>query len=139
LVRGYMLNNMMRSLRGPYALLITALIFTALHAFNPSISWVSVLNLFLAGMLLGVTYLRDQQLAFPIGLHLSWNFAQGPLFGFHVSGMDLKKGAVLETWIVEGSPSYLTGGGFGLEGSILLSILQILLIPVLYMGWKKMQ
>jgi hypothetical protein len=53
--------------------------------------------------------------------------------------MDLKKGAVLETWIVEGSPSFLTGGGFGLEGSILLSILQVLLIPAIYMGWKKMQ
>lgn len=139
LVRGYMLNNMMRSMRGPYALLITAAIFTGLHAINPSITWVSVLNLLLAGMLLGVTYLKDQQLAFPIGLHLSWNFAQGPLFGFHVSGMKLNKGAMLETWTVEGSPSYLTGGDFGLEGSLLLSALQITLIPLLYKVWKKKQ
>lgn len=139
LVRGYMLNNMMRSMKAWKALLITAAVFTLLHALNPSITWISILNLFLAGILLGITYIHDQELAFPIGLHLGWNLAQGPIFGFEVSGMALTKGSVFESWTVEGSPSYLTGGEFGLEGSLLLSALQIILIPSFYLIWKKMQ
>lgn len=136
LVRGYILNNLMRSMKPFLALLVSAGLFTGLHAFNPGMTPIGVLNLFLAGLLLGVTYLKDQQLAFPIGLHLSWNYAQGPLFGFDVSGLSIKHGSLLRTW--SDGPSYLTGGGFGLEGSLLLSILQITLIIVLYVGWKKM-
>ncbi len=136
LVRGYILNNLMSSMKGELALLLSAIVFTGLHAFNPGMTPIGVLNLFLAGLLLGVTYLKDRQLAFPIGLHLSWNYTQGPLFGFDVSGLSINQGALLRSWT--DGPSYLTGGGFGLEGSLLLSILQILLITGLYAGWKKM-
>lgn len=136
LVRGYILNNLMRSMKPILALILSAALFTGLHAFNPGMGSIGIMNLFLAGLLLGVTYLRDQQLAFPIGLHLSWNYAQGPLFGFNVSGLNIKHGSLLRTW--SDGPSYLTGGGFGLEGSVLLSIIQIVLIIVLYTRWKKM-
>lgn len=137
LVRGYVLTNLMESIRPWAALFLSALVFMLLHVFNPHISAISVLNLFFAGLLLGVTYIRDRQLAFPIGLHLSWNFAQGHLFGFSVSGMNLQKNSMFRTW-TEG-PSYLTGSDFGLEGSVILLGLQVLLIPSIYWLWKKRQ
>ncbi len=143
LFRGYVLKNLMSSMNPPLALTVSAVAFLLFHIWNPNLTPVGILNLFLAGLLLGVSYVRDQQLAFPIGLHLSWNFAQGPIFGYNVSGLSLNKGALFQSWTsgsdLEKAPSYVTGGDFGLEGSILLAGLQILLIPSLYWIWKKMQ
>lgn len=137
LFRGYVLNNLLSSTTPFLALLLSALAFMLLHIWNPGITPIAVLNIFLAGLLLGVTYIRDRDLAFPIGLHLGWNFAQGHLFGFSVSGMALNKGSVLHA--ATKGPSYLTGGEFGLEGSLVLASLQVLLIPSLYWVWKKLQ
>ncbi len=143
LFRGYLLNNLMASMRAHWALLVSAIAFLGLHGLNPNINPVGILNLFLAGLLLGVSYIHDRQLAFPVGLHLSWNFAQGPLFGFNVSGLALNKGSPIESWTqgadIQELPSYLSGGNFGLEGSLLLSGLQLILIPLIYWIWKKKQ
>ncbi len=45
-----------------------------------------MLNLLLAGMLLGASYLYTRNLCFPISLHLFWNWIQGPILGYQVSG-----------------------------------------------------
>ena len=70
---------------------------------------------------------------FPIALHFSWNFFQGPIFGFEVSGIELNSLIVQE---ITGS-DLLTGGDFGLEGSALLSVLLLLsifFVQYLYVG-----
>ena len=86
LVRGYILNNLLTSMNKYFALLISSAIFALLHLFNPHISTLSFLNLFLAGVLLGASYIFTKNLWFPISLHLFWNFIQGTILGFPVSG-----------------------------------------------------
>lgn len=117
-IRGYILNNLMQSLNKYLALFISALVFTIFHLANPNLTWMAVLNLVISGLLIGVYYIHVKNLWFPIMLHLSWNFFQGPVFGFEVSGLDINSIIIQE---ISGR-EILTGGDFGFEGSILLTL-----------------
>lgn len=88
LVRGYVLSNLMDSMDKYWALVISSVIFSILHGGNPSFGWLPALELFLAGILFGIPYLYTQNLWFPIALHFSWNFFQGTVLGFKVSGQE---------------------------------------------------
>lgn len=133
LVRGYVLNNLMLSMDKFWALLISALVFMLFHALNPNISFVAVVNLFLAGILLGLYYVYKQNLWFPIALHTSWNYSEGAIFGYEVSGIDFQ--SLLQQNI--GENEWLTGGDFGFEGSMLLSVLMIGAIWVVHWRYGK--
>jgi hypothetical protein len=97
------------------ALAISALLFAAFHFTNPGIHTLAFFNLFLAGLLLGVNYIYTRNLWFSFLFHLSWNFFQGPLLGFKVSGLTLPSILIAEPK----GDLFVTGGDFGLEGSIL--------------------
>ena len=122
--RGYILNNLLESLGKWPALAISATIFALAHLANPNFSIVAAINILLAGVLLGLNYIYTKNLWFAIALHFSWNFFQGPILGYEVSGMPLKS---LFEHEVMGS-ELLTGGKFGFEGSIIATILQVLAI-----------
>lgn len=118
--RGYILNNLLSSMKNNYlALAISSVLFALIHGLNPNLSILSMVNLFIAGLALGITYIHTQNLWFPIFLHVSWNYFQGPIFGFEVSGMDASS---IISQKVTGS-DIITGGEFGFEGSIILSFL----------------
>ena len=123
LMRGYILRNLMISFNKYVALLISAIVFSLIHGFNPNIDLFSMTNIFLAGILLGLSYIHTQNLWFPIALHLSWNLFQ-TILGFNVSGQDSY--SLLEFSIKENS--LLNGGEFGFEGSILSSIAMLITI-----------
>jgi uncharacterized protein len=127
--RGYVLHNLMQSLPSWPALLVSAGLFALAHAGNPYINWVGWINIFLAGCLLGVNYIHTRNLWFGIFLHFSWNFFQGPLLGFDVSGLNLQSLLQQE---LKGSP-LLTGGGFGFEGSLTATLLCLPALAAL--GW----
>ncbi|MGB1205766.1 MAG: lysostaphin resistance A-like protein [Chitinophagales bacterium] len=129
-IRGYVLKNLLEATDKYVALVITASCFGLLHIANPNVNMLSMLNIFLAGILLGLYYIYRQNLWFPIALHFSWNFFQGPVFGFEVSGIELNS---LITQKISGS-TWLTGGDFGLEGSALLSVL--LLFAIFFVEYK---
>lgn len=124
LFRGYLLNNLLKSFNKYIALIITAVLFSAVHLANPYLSVLVIFNLLLIGYLFGIYYIHVKNLWFSIFLHASWSFFQVAIFGFPVFGMKLKP---LITQQFQGSP-FLTGTNFGLEGSILITILTILSI-----------
>lgn len=99
------------------ALLLSALIFGLVHITNDNASWWSSLAIAIeAGLLLGAIYKYSGTLWAPIGVHWAWNFSQGNIFGFAVSGTDA--GATLLHSEVSGS-EWLTGGAFGAEASVI--------------------
>ena len=118
--RGYPFQRLVEG-AGPWVgQLILASLFALVHWGNPGLhgttmAW-ATLNIGLSGILLGFCYLRTRSLALPIGLHLGWNWAQGGLLGFGVSGTTDIKGAW--TPVFHGRPEWLTGGAFGLEASL---------------------
>ena len=124
MMRGYVLNNLMQSMNRYAALSISSVIFMSIHLLNPNVNFLSVVNLFLAGIVLGIYYIHKPNLWLPIGMHLTWNFFQGPIFGFEVSGIETKS---IINQSVRGN-EIITGGAFGFEGSILATILIITII-----------
>lgn len=131
--RGYVLNNLMQSMKPQAALLLSAIIFAVLHSLNPNFNLTAFLNILLAGLLLGINYIFTRNLWYGIMLHLSWNFVQGPILGFKVSGLELP---TLLQQNLRGS-ILLTGGEFGLEASWLAVVVFAVAIPVFYLLFQK--
>ena len=97
------------------ALIASALIFGFVHITNQNATvWSSVAIAVEAGLLLGAAYKWSGNLWVPIGIHWAWNYFQGPVFGFAVSGNETPS---LIKPVIEGS-DWITGGPFGAEASI---------------------
>jgi membrane protease YdiL (CAAX protease family) len=131
--RGYLLANLLESFAAWPALLISALVFAFLHSGNPEAGILAVVNVFLAGIFLGLSYIHTRNLWFAILFHLSWNFIQGPILGFPVSGLELP--ALLQVTIT--GEELLTGGKFGFEASIIQTILFVIAIIILYYYYRN--
>jgi uncharacterized protein len=131
LFRGYAFQKLHRWNR-LFALLFVALLFAALHMRNAAVSWVGLANIFLGGILLGLAYERYERLWFPIGLHLAWNVMSGPILGHEVSGYDSMRTVFVERG---GGPWWLTGGDFGIEGSVWMTGVEIAGIAILL--WSR--
>jgi membrane protease YdiL (CAAX protease family) len=130
MIRGYFLNNLMASMNYYIALLVSSLLFALLHLANAHVTILSFINILLAGILLGVYYIHKCNLWLPVALHFSWNFSQGPIFGFEVSGVNTKGIIVQE---LNGNEIW-TGGEFGFEGSLIATLL--MLIAIIYLHKK---
>lgn len=132
LLRGYILRTLMNSFHKMVALIISASLFSFMHAANPNVNWISFLNLFLSGIILGLPYLYTRNLWFSISLHFSWNFFQS-LFGFKVSGRDSY--SLIEIDFIKNSA--ISGGEFGFEGSMLSVVFQVILICMMIVFFKR--
>lgn len=120
LFRGYLFQRLVGGLGEWPAQVLMALLFGMAHWNNPGMTgatkiWATV-NIALAAILLGLCYLKTKSLALPIGVHIGWNFTQGNLLGFGVSGTTDAKGLLQP--VFASKPEWLTGGAFGLEASL---------------------
>ncbi|MGE5105979.1 MAG: lysostaphin resistance A-like protein [Sphingobacteriales bacterium] len=131
--RGYILNNLMQSTNKYAALMISSLIFALAHGANPNFSWLALVNIFLAGLLLGINYIYTQNLWYAVIFHFSWNFFQGPILGYEVSGTNLP--GIFQMDLT--GNDLITGGKFGFEGSIIASVVMIIFIVVLFIAYNK--
>jgi len=127
--RGFVLGRMLNVGMHPVlALLLSSLLFAALHLGNDGVTVLSLVNITLAGMLLGVTYLYTRNLAFPIALHTFWNFIQGAVCGYSVSGTDTVR-SVMNISLSDNV--LMSGGEFGFEGSLVCTVLELVFIMIL--------
>jgi hypothetical protein len=114
------------------ALIFTSGLFGLAHKANPGATLASSVAIALeAGVLLGAAYAATQRLWLPIGLHIGWNFTEGPLFGMTLSGNKMSEG------VLRGSlsgPGMLTGGAFGPEASIVAVL--VCLVTAIFFLWR---
>jgi len=129
LLRGYILRNLMNSFNKYIALITSSILFSLMHSFNPNVDLFSLFNLFLAGIVLGLSYIYTKNLWFPIAMHLSWNLFQ-TLLGFNVSGRDTYSIIEFKT----NESNLINGGDFGFEGSYLSIIAEIITITIIGIG-----
>jgi len=143
LSRGYQIRNLAEGLNMPkigprlalgLAWIVTSILFGFGHSLNPHASLISSLGVAAAGILLGLPYILTGQLAISIGLHISWNFFQGNVFGFPVSGRDFEVSFIA---IKQSGPEAWTGGAFGPEAGLLSlgACLAGCLLIVLWVKW----
>ena len=139
--RGYVLRNCAEGMHAvgiaPRIAVIGAWVFSSVlfgffHVLNPNATAASTINLVLAGMMLGLPMVLTARLGMPIGLHIAWNFVQGNIYGFPVSGNDFSRVTVFET--IARGPVLWTGGQFGPEAG-LLGLLAILAGSGLIIWW----
>jgi membrane protease YdiL (CAAX protease family) len=98
------------------ALLLTSALFGLAHIYNPNATWFSSFAIAVeAGLLIGGAYMLTRSLWAPIGLHFAWNFTQGFIFDVPVSGTD--QDGLVDARL--SGPELLSGGGFGLEASVI--------------------
>jgi membrane protease YdiL (CAAX protease family) len=116
LFRGYYLQNLRDGINPMIAVFATSAAFGLAHLGNLNASWTSTLGIFAAGLFLAYAWLRTRALWLPIGIHIGWNFLQGPVFGFEVSGNPTPS---LVRHVVNG-PELITGGAFGPEAGLIV-------------------
>ena len=119
--RGYFMVSYARKYPMYAAIIANALVFAALHLMNSGITVLSFINLTLFGVFASVYFIRRGNIWGIGAFHTIWNFVQGNFYGIRVSGMELDN-SILTTSLVEGK-DLLSGGAFGLEGSILVTII----------------
>jgi membrane protease YdiL (CAAX protease family) len=107
--RGYLLQNMKDGMGMFWAILLSCLLYGLLHMSNPNSTILSGILIAIFGYLRIFGWLRSGQLWLSMGMHAGWDFLQGPIFGFPVSGMHTES---LIKHTISGR-EWITGGSFG--------------------------
>jgi uncharacterized protein len=126
LFRGYAFQKLASSSRTA-AVAASSVLFALLHTGNQAFGTLAFVNIALAGVLLSVAWLVARSLWLPIGIHLGWNLAAGPLLGHEVSGHIPAASLLTASDVI---PS-LTGGAFGIEGSPAVTVAELAGIAIL--------
>lgn len=126
--RGYIFNMIKKFSTVYHGIFISSILFAVMHSLNPNLNPIGTLNIFLFGILLSILFFSTKSLILITGIHFIWNFLS-MAFGLGVSGVDFKIN-FLKMNFTEQMPTYLTGGEFGPEGSIITSVFLIVLIAV---------
>ncbi|MDR1393438.1 MAG: CPBP family intramembrane metalloprotease [Bifidobacteriaceae bacterium] len=101
------------------ALAASSVLFGAMHLTNPDGTLLGGLGIALATLVLPAVYVATRSLWWPIGLHFAWNIAQGPIWGSVISGSGGTSSMLRTTWK---GPVWLTGGEFGIEASVVVTV-----------------
>lgn len=117
LFRGYPIQVLSRAGGVPLGVLTTSAAFAAVHGQNPAVGPLALANIFLAGVLLAVVYMRTNSLWAATGVHLGWNWGMGGLFDLPVSGLGWIDVPAFEPWVT--GPAWWNGGAFGPEGGLI--------------------
>jgi membrane protease YdiL (CAAX protease family) len=137
LFRGYPLQTLSRAQLAWLGLLLTSVPFALAHLRNPNVvRGVTFANTALAGIWLGVAYLRTRSLWFPLGVHWSWNWGLGWFFGLPISGINLVSNPLFKADDL--GPAWLTGGSYGIEGGVACTVaLAAFTIFIWRMPWVR--
>lgn len=115
MLRGYVLRNLHEGLQfqkinNKYALwaavLLSSVLFGLLHVLNPNATVQAVVNIVAAGVMLALPFLWTGRLALSAGIHFSWNFFMSAIFGFNVSGLNVRNSLIR---IEQQGPDFWTG------------------------------
>lgn len=127
--RGHCMNVLKQTQKSwSTPIMVSSIIFALMHFMNEGISLLAYINLFLFGVFMGYIYIRTKNLWMCIGYHIAWNYFQGSVFGFLVSGVRTDSIYIIE--VID--PNILNGGNFGPEGGLIATILLIISIFITY-------
>lgn len=120
ITRGWLLPVIGARYKPLWGVIISSLIFATFHLLNPNLNPIAILNLALFGLFTALYALYERGLWGVCAIHSAWNWAQGNLFGFEVSGGPTAGGALFN--LMETGPDLITGGAFGPEGGLAVTL-----------------
>jgi len=134
--RGYFMTTVGSSHSSYLAVGLSAALFGLAHSANPGLTPLAMFNLMLYGVFAGVYVIHFDNIWGVCGIHSVWNFAQGNVYGISVSGNSKVESLFVTS--SESSHGFLTGGKFGIEGSIFTTIVLLSATAVvLYLQYRK--
>lgn len=128
--RGWLLTRIAARTNLPLAIGISSSLFGILHLGNAGVTFLSVLNIILDGVLAALLFIYTDSIWLVVAQHGTWNYVQGNLLGFQVSGTGAD--ASIFTFTMGSGPDWLTGGEFGAEGSIITTLVLLLSVVLVY-------
>ena len=128
LCRGYFMLSLSNRCAMPIAVGLSSVVFSLLHLLNPGFGLIPLINIALFGIFMGVYVLREGDLWGACAIHTAWNFAQGNLVGMQVSGTSHTP-SILRMLPAEGK-ELLSGGSFGMEGSLIVTLVLLAAIAL---------
>lgn len=129
--RGWLLTRIAARSNLPLAIAISSSLFGILHMGNAGVTFLSVLNIILDGVLAGLLFIYTDSIWLVVAQHGTWNYVQGNLLGFQVSGTGAD--ASIFSFTMGSGPDWLTGGAFGAEGSIITTLVLLLSVLIVYL------
>ncbi|MGE7893371.1 CPBP family intramembrane glutamic endopeptidase [Bacillus cereus] len=133
IVRGWLFPVLSVRSRIWVGIVVTSFLFGFLHLLNPGITILSISNIILVGVFAAFYVLKDSSLWGICAWHSIWNWAQYNVYGFAVSGMTIYSTPLFKP--ATNGPEFLHGGTFGIEGSIITTIMLTIASIVL---WRKL-
>lgn len=134
-MRGWLMPVIGGRYRPWLGIFISSLMFSSLHILNPNINILAIVNILLVGIAFALIALWEGGLWGVFGLHAAWNWAQGNLFGFEVSGLMPATGTLIN--LKESGPDIITGGSFGPEAGLITTILYLITCAILLFLLKQ--
>lgn len=124
--RGLLMNDIAKRLNLKWAIILNSLIFSVFHLGNFSITKIALLNIFLVGVAFSLYMIKYENIWIVSAMHSMWNFTQANIYSIPVSGeyIDL---SLIDVELLGGN-NIINGGEFGIEGSIVSSIVFLILI-----------
>ena len=134
--RGWLLTRIAARTNLPIAIAISSSLFGILHLGNAGVTFLSLLNIILDGVLAGLLFIYTDSIWLVVAQHGTWNYVQGNLLGFQVSGTGAD--ASIFSFSMGSGPDWLTGGAFGAEGSIITTLVLLVSLVIVYrLGERK--
>lgn len=130
--RAYCMSVLKQTRNKWIILIVSSIIFAAMHLGNAAIGIIPLINLFLIGIAFGYMFMKSSNIWMPIGFHISWNYFQGYIWGFEVSGNVVDGMYKIQTV----NDSILNGGAFGAEGGLVVTVITILIIYFVSIYYK---
>lgn len=128
--RGWLLTRIAARTNLPIAIAISSSLFGILHLGNAGVTFLSLLNIILDGVLAALLFIYTDSIWLVVAQHGTWNYVQGNLLGFQVSGTGAD--ASIFSFTMGSGPDWLTGGAFGAEGSIITTLVLLLSVVIVY-------
>lgn len=129
--RGWLLTRIAARTNLSLAIVISSSLFGILHMGNAGVTFLSVLNIILDGVLAGLLFIYTDSIWLVVAQHGTWNYVQGNLLGFQVSGTGAD--ASIFSFTMGSGPDWLTGGEFGAEGSIITTLVLLVSVVMVYL------
>ena len=125
LARGFLFSSVAAKHSIPVGIVVSSIFFSLIHLGNDGLTLIPILDLTLFGILAALYYLKTGSIWGISGAHAAWNCFQGNVFGFPVSGTDAGTAFIS---VKQQGPDWLSGGAFGVEGSLISVTAQALVI-----------